>query len=104
VLSEREIDLLTRNRHLELKLKLERKRAKQLRQKLSKLMFFFYTLNKDKGIPVNQLYEAEGIQQIPTCRFNQILSQVDTSFQVVESDPEQDQWSFYSSDSYEPVK
>jgi hypothetical protein len=53
-------------------------------------MFFFYTLNKDKGIPVNQLYEEEGIREIPTNRFNQILSQVDTSFQPVESDHELD--------------
>lgn len=100
-LTNRKIDLLAANRHLQLKLKLQKKKTRSLRQKLSKLMFFFYTLQKDKNIPVNQIYEEEGIRQIPTNRFNQILGQIDTSFQPFESQSEEDEFSFYSSDSYE---
>lgn len=51
--TNRKIDLLARNKHLELKLKDQKKKTKVLRQKLSKLMFFFYTLQKEKGVPVN---------------------------------------------------
>ena len=46
------------------------------------------------------------MREIPTSRFNQIISQVDTSFQIPHeagcpSDPEEEANSFYSSDSYE---
>ena len=73
-LSNRKIDLLVENKKLQLKLKLQKKKTRGLRQKLSKMMFFFYSLHKEKNIPVNQIYEEEGIRQIPTIRFNKIMA------------------------------
>ena len=39
------------------------------------MMFFFFTL-QNKGIPVNEIYEQEGIKAIKTDRFDDIMNQI----------------------------
>ena len=38
-------------------------------------MFFFFTL-QNKGVPVNEIYEQEGIKAIRTDRFDEIMAQI----------------------------
>ena len=42
--------------------------------KMSKLIYFFYTL-QNKGIPVNEIYEKDGVKFINTNRFEEIMGQ-----------------------------
>lgn len=68
-------------------------------------MFFFFTL-QNKGVPVNEIYEQEGIKAIRTNRFDQIMAQIakENGDQPVDKnkDGESDnEYSFYSEDSYE---
>ena len=37
------------------------------------MMFFFFTL-QNKGVPVNEIYESEGIKAIRTDRFDEIMT------------------------------
>lgn len=65
------------------------------------MLFFFFTL-QNKGIPVNELYESEGIKAIRTDRFDQIMGQIaKDNGEVPQPEAEEDdQYSFYSDDSY----
>ena len=67
--SERELDLLVEKEKLRLKLKKKTKKEKWFKQKINKMIVLFFTL-QNKGIPVNEIYEQEGIKGIPTERFN----------------------------------
>lgn len=60
---------------IRLKLRKREKREKLLKQKINKLMFFFFTL-QNKGVPVNEIYEQEGIKAIRTDRFDEIMAQI----------------------------
>ena len=65
------------------------------------MLFFFFTL-QNKGIPVNDLYESEGIKAIRTDRFDEIMGQIASENgepPQLDAD-EDDQYSFYSEDSY----
>ena len=44
------------------------------KNKENKFLFFLFTL-QNKGIPVNELYEKEGIKDIATNRFADIMAQ-----------------------------
>ena len=60
---------------LRLKLRKKEKEEKLNKQKINKLMFFFFTL-QNKGVPVNEIYEQEGIKAIRTDRFDEIMAQI----------------------------
>ena len=51
---------------------------------------------QNKGIPVNELYEKEGIKDIPTARFGEIMGEEKTGQSSC-------MYSFYTDDSYEPI-
>ena len=51
--------------------KLEKKVAYH-KNKENKFLFFLFTL-QNKGIPVNEIYEEDGIRDIPTSRFAEIM-------------------------------
>lgn len=42
--------------HLRLRLRKKEKQERFMKQKINKLMFFFFTL-QNKGVPVNEIYE-----------------------------------------------
>lgn len=67
--------LLEQKERIRLKLRKREKREKLLKQKINKLMFFFFTL-QNKGVPVNEIYEQEGIKAIKTDRFDEIMAQI----------------------------
>ena len=85
-----------------------------MKQKINKLMFFFFTL-QNKGVPVNEIYEQEGIKAIRTDRFDEIMAQiakengggrdqqpaVDGEKRATEGGEEEEEFSFYTEDSYE---
>ena len=71
--TSRKVDLLVENQHLKQKLRKKDKSNKLLKQKVHKLHYFLLKLQEDHSIPVNQLYEAEGIRQIPTDRFDELM-------------------------------
>lgn len=58
-LTERKIELLTKIKHMELKLRHRKKRQYNQTQKLSKLLFFLHCLQMDRGIPINTIYEED---------------------------------------------
>lgn len=89
-----------------MKLRKKEKQEKLYKQKINKLMFFFFTL-QNKGVPVNEIYEQEGIKAIRTDRFDEIMAEIakengdaNAEEKKKEEDSE-DQYSFYTEDSYE---
>lgn len=74
-LSESRLEVLEGKEKLRLKLRKKEKRERLLKQKINKLMFFFFTL-QNKGVPVNEIYEQEGIKAIRTDRFDEIMAQI----------------------------
>jgi hypothetical protein len=74
--------------------------------KISKFIYFFFTL-QNKGIPVNEIYEKDGVKFIKTNRFQEIMGQNQGGELGAEVPPEgekqdvSDELSFYSDDSYE---
>ena len=75
LISESKLDLIEEKEKLRLKLRRKEKKEKLLKQKINKLMFFFFTL-QNKGVPVNDIYEQEGIKAIRTDRFDEIMAQI----------------------------
>ena len=73
--SERELDLLVEKEKLRLKLKKKTKKEKWFIQKINKMSVFFFTL-QNKGIPVNEIYEQEGIKGIKTERFDEVMKKI----------------------------
>ena len=73
--SERELDLMVEKERLRLRLKKKTKKEKWFTQKINKMMFFFFTL-QNKGVPVNEIYEQEGIKAIKTDRFDEIMKKI----------------------------
>ena len=57
----------------------------------------------DRGIPINNIYEEDNFQSLPTHRFHQIVRTFDTSFKPCDSESE-NEYSFYSEDSYEYIE
>ena len=56
----------------ERKLKKTEKEKLYNANKISKFIYFFFTL-QNKGIPVNEIYEKEGVKFIKTDRFQEIM-------------------------------
>jgi hypothetical protein len=66
------------------------------------MLFFFFTL-QNKGVPVNEMYESEGIKAIRTDRFDEIMGQIaqeNNAELPIYEEEEPEQYSFYSDDSY----
>ena len=67
-ISEKELDLLVDLKKQERKLKKLTKEKMYNANKISKFIYFFFTL-QNKGIPVNEIYENDGVKFIQTDRF-----------------------------------
>ena len=66
------------------------------KNKENKFLFFLFQL-QNQGVPVNEIYEREGIKDMPTSRFAEIMGDdqaVNQSSLL---------FSFYSDDSYDPI-
>lgn len=74
-MSEGRLLVMEDRERLRLKLRKREKRDRLMKQKINKLMFFFFTL-QNKGVPVNEIYEQEGIKAIRTDRFDDIMAQI----------------------------
>lgn len=75
--------------------------------KISKFIYFFFTL-QNKGIPVNEIYEKDGVKFIKTDRFQEIMGQNnqeegDGGDTMQPSQDKDEQFSFYSDDSFDLV-
>lgn len=68
LLTEKELDLLVEVGDLTKKLKRALKQKDYNQNKISKFIYFFFTL-QNKGIPVNDIYEQDGVKAIKTDRF-----------------------------------
>jgi hypothetical protein len=51
------------------------------KNKENKFLFFLFSL-QNQGIPVNEIYEKEGIKDIPTSRFGEIMGGEEHAQQV----------------------
>jgi hypothetical protein len=108
LLSEKELDLLVDLKKQERKLKKIEKEKLYNQNKISKFIYFFFTL-QNKGIPVNEIYEKDGVKFIKTDRFQEIMAQngQGPDGATVEGDGEEakekdeEELSFYSDDSFE---
>jgi hypothetical protein len=69
------------------------------KNKENKFLFFLFSL-QNQGIPVNEIYEKEGIKDIPTERFKDIMVEENGGATTNQSSMI---FSFYSDDSYEPI-
>ena len=56
-------------------MKKKTKKEKWFIQKINKMSVFFFTL-QNKGIPVNEIYEQEGIKGIKTDRFDEVMKKI----------------------------
>ncbi|CDW91253.1 UNKNOWN [Stylonychia lemnae] len=101
-ITERKTELLIENEQLKIMNDRIQKKLNRMQTKLdyhknkeNKFLYFLYSL-QNSGIPVNEIYEKEGIKDIPTSRFADIVGdeQVNQSSMM---------FSFYSDDSYDPI-
>jgi len=97
LLTAKELDSLVEVAQLSRKLKKTEKEKQQNANKISKFIYFFFTL-QNKGIPVNEIYENDGVKQIKTERFQEMMNP-----QEEERKSERDDLSFYSDDSFDYV-
>ena len=68
LLTEKELDLMVQIKNIERKGKKIEKEKTYNANKISKFIYFFFTL-QNKGIPVNEIYEKDGVKFIKTNRF-----------------------------------
>lgn len=99
MITDRKADLLVEIESLRRRLSKMEKRIVYHKNKENKFLFFLFTL-QNKGIPVNDLYEKEGIKDIATSRFADIMAEGD---QQQLNNQSSMMFSFYSDDSYEPL-
>ena len=100
VITERKADLLVEIESLKRRLTKMEKKIQYHKNKENKFLFFLFTL-QNKGIPVNEMYEKEGIKDIATNRFADIMAEDPNG-----GGPNNQSsliFSFYSDDSYEPL-
>lgn len=97
-MSDSVADMIVENEHLKKKLKKADKKMEYHKNKENKFLFFLFSL-QNKGIPVNEIYEQDGIKDIPTSRFKEIMGE-DPNAPTNQSSV---MFSFYSDDSYEPI-
>jgi cell division septum initiation protein DivIVA len=74
IITDRKADLLVEIESLKRRLSKMDKRIAYHKNKENKFLFFLFTL-QNKGIPVNELYEKEGIKDIATSRFADIMAE-----------------------------
>ena len=74
IITDRKADLLVEIESLKRRLSKMEKRIAYHKNKENKFLFFLFTL-QNKGIPVNELYEKEGIKDIATSRFADIMAE-----------------------------
>ena len=74
IITDRKADLLVEIESLKRRLSKMEKRIHYHKNKENKFLFFLFTL-QNKGIPVNELYEKEGIKDIATSRFADIMAE-----------------------------
>ena len=98
-ITDRKADLLVEIESLRRRLSKMEKRIQYHKNKENKFLFFLFTL-QNKGIPVNELYEKEGIKDIATSRFADIMAE---DQQAQQNNQSSMMFSFYSDDSYEPL-
>lgn len=73
-LTKRKADLLIENEQLKRTVQKYEKRLDYHKNKENKFLFFLFSL-QNQGIPVNEIYEKEGIKDIPTNRFAEIMGE-----------------------------
>ena len=74
ILSEKEVDLMVELAQNQRKIKKFEKDKNYNANKISKLIYFFFTL-QNQGIPVNEIYERDGVKAIKTERFQEMMGQ-----------------------------
>jgi hypothetical protein len=105
MLTEKELTLLVQLQLNERKTKKLEKEKTYNANKISKFIYFFFTL-QNKGIPVNEIYEKDGVKFIKTDRFQEIMGQNgggEMGGEPGEANDKDSQYSFYSDDSFEYV-
>lgn len=66
--------ILIQNDNMERKIKKMQKKIEYHKNKENKFLFFLFSL-QNQGIPVNEIYEREGIKDIPTQRFAEMMAE-----------------------------
>jgi len=99
IITDRKADLLVEVESLRRRLSKMDKKIQYHKNKENKFLFFLFTL-QNKGIPVNELYEKEGIKDIATSRFADIMAE---DQQMQANNQSSLMFSFYSDDSFEPI-
>lgn len=99
MITDRKADLLVEVESLKRRLSKMEKKIQYHKNKENKFLFFLFTL-QNKGVPVNELYEKEGIKDIPTARFADIMAEDQNNMANNQSSL---MFSFYSDDSFEPI-
>ena len=99
IITDRKADLLVEVESLRRRLSKMEKKIQYHKNKENKFLFFLFTL-QNKGIPVNELYEKEGIKDIATNRFADIMAE---DQQMQANNQSSLMFSFYSDDSFEPI-
>lgn len=98
IITDRKADLMVDNEQMRRQVKRLQKKIEYHKNKENKFLFFLFSL-QNQGIPVNEIYEKEGIKDIPTSRFAEILAedpnQMNNQSSIL--------FSFYSDDSYELI-
>ena len=74
MITDRKADLMVEVESLKRRISKMDKKIAYHKNKENKFLFFLFTL-QNKGVPVNELYEKEGIKDIPTARFQDIMAE-----------------------------
>ena len=104
LITEKELDLMVELKQYDRKFRKVEKEKSYNANKISKFIYFFFTL-QNKGIPVNEIYEKDGVKFIKTERFQEIMGQNGAEQDGTQEQPDSkaDEISFWSDDSYEYV-
>ena len=103
--SQSKLDLIEEKEYLKIKLKKQSKKEKRLQQKINKLMYFFFKIQQ-KGVPIYEMYQEEGLEKIYTDRFDEIMALYAQNEQEKENLAANDSKtaSFFTEDSYEDLE
>ena len=99
MLTDKELDLMVELNNINRKMKKIEKEKLYNANKISKFIYFFFTL-QNKGIPVNEIYEKDGVKFIKTDRFQEIMGQ-NAGMESAPEEKDDSGFSFYSDDSFE---
>lgn len=73
-ITNRKAEILIDNESLRRQVARLEQRMQYHKNKENKFLFFLFSL-QNKGIPVNEIYEKDGIKDIPTNRFAEIMNE-----------------------------